>query len=80
MTADISLSRAWLANLPPFANSSPGEQDDILHLASVLSLRSGATVFEQGAPADADRRRRATSHRRRHLTAIKELRTSRSLD
>ncbi|AGI26812.1 Crp/Fnr family transcriptional regulator [Pseudomonas sp. MT3] len=53
MTTDISLNRAWLANLPPFANSSREEQDDILRQASVLRLRCGTTVFEQGAPAEA---------------------------
>ncbi|WEJ72196.1 Crp/Fnr family transcriptional regulator [Pseudomonas sp. PSE14] len=53
MTTHLSVNRAWLANLPPFANSSREEQDDILREASVLRLRSGATVFEQGAPAQA---------------------------
>lgn len=53
MTANLPFSRAWLASLPPFANSSREEQDDILSEASVLRLHSGATAFEQGAPAGA---------------------------
>lgn len=53
MTANLPLCRAWLANLPPFANCSRHEQDEILSDASVLRLCSGATVFEQGAPATA---------------------------
>jgi len=53
VTANLPLNRAWLANLPPFANSSREEQDDILRQASVRRLRGGDTVFEQGAPADA---------------------------
>lgn len=51
MTANLSLHRAWLGSLPPFANSSREEQDDILRQASILRLVSGAAVFEQGAPA-----------------------------
>lgn len=51
MTADLSLNRAWLGSLPPFANSSREEQDDILRQASILRLNSGVAVFEQGAPA-----------------------------
>lgn len=52
MTANLSLNRAWLASLPPFANSSREEQDDILRQAAILRLRSGVAVFEQGAPAE----------------------------
>jgi CRP-like cAMP-binding protein len=51
VTANLSLNRAWLGSLPPFANSSREEQDDILRQASILRLNSGVAVFEQGAPA-----------------------------
>jgi len=53
VTADLALNRAWLASLPPFANSSREEQDDILSQAAILRLHNGDTVFEQGAPAEA---------------------------
>lgn len=52
MTANLPLSRTWLASLPPFANSNRDEQDKILRHASILRLRSGVVMFEQGAPAD----------------------------
>ncbi|MEG7359175.1 MULTISPECIES: Crp/Fnr family transcriptional regulator [Pseudomonas] len=52
MSDKPTINRAWLANLPPFANCTREEQDDILRPASVLPLHCGATVFEQGEPAE----------------------------
>ncbi|KAF1053901.1 MAG: Cyclic AMP receptor protein [Stenotrophomonas maltophilia] len=53
MILQLPLNRAWLAGLPPFANSTRDEQDQLLRHASVLRLRSGTTVFEQGDVANA---------------------------
>ncbi|MBB4866508.1 CRP-like cAMP-binding protein [Pseudomonas nitritireducens] len=53
MTAHPPLNRAWLASLPPFAGSNRDEQADILRHASILRVRGGGAVFEQGAPAEA---------------------------
>ncbi len=52
MTANLPINHTWLARLPPFANSSRKEQDDILRQASILRLRLGAVMFEQGELAD----------------------------
>ncbi|MDN6855470.1 Crp/Fnr family transcriptional regulator [Pseudomonas sp. CAN2814] len=51
MTAQLSLNQAWLGSLPPFAGSNRDEQADILRQASILRVRGGGAVFEQGAPA-----------------------------
>ncbi|CAD5107168.1 Crp/Fnr family transcriptional regulator [Zestomonas carbonaria] len=53
MTATIPINRAWLARLPLFAHSSAEDLDDILRQASGLHFAAGATVFEQGMPAEA---------------------------
>ncbi|MDF3936126.1 Crp/Fnr family transcriptional regulator [Pseudomonas citronellolis] len=47
------INPAWLDSLAPFVGCSGDEREAILRQASMRSLRSGATLFEQGQPAGA---------------------------